>query len=99
MLLNQWANVVRWEKRPRAFLRTTEFLWQEGHTAHATADEARAFALTMLGVYPSSSRTWWRWPRSSGEKPAHERFPGAVATFTLEPMMQDGRALAGRDVA
>ncbi|MGH2368213.1 MAG: aminoacyl--tRNA ligase-related protein, partial [Chloroflexota bacterium] len=93
LLLNQWANVVRWEKRPRAFLRTTEFLWQEGHTAHATADEARAFALTMLGVYQEFVETVVGLAPLVGEKPAHERFPGAVATFTLEPMMQDGRAL------
>ena len=93
MLLNQWANVVRWEKRPRAFLRTTEFLWQEGHTAHATAEEARAFALTMLGVYQDFLEEVVALAPPVGEKPAHERFPGAVATFTLEPMMQDGRAL------
>ncbi len=93
MLLNQWANVVRWEKRPRAFLRTTEFLWQEGHTAHATAQEARDFALTMLGVYEEFLQTVVGMAPIVGEKPAHERFPGAVATFTLEPMMQDGRAL------
>jgi prolyl-tRNA synthetase len=93
LLLNQWANVVRWEKRPRAFLRTTEFLWQEGHTAHATADEARHFALTMLGVYAEFLETVVAMSPLVGEKPAHERFPGAVATFTLEPMMQDGRAL------
>jgi prolyl-tRNA synthetase len=93
MLLNQWANVVRWEKRPRAFLRTTEFLWQEGHTAHASGEEARAFALTMLGVYQDFLEEVVALAPPVGEKPAHERFPGAVATFTLEPMMQDGRAL------
>src|SRR5919108_540161 len=93
LLLNQWANVVRWEKRPRAFLRTTEFLWQEGHTAHATAGEARGFALTILGVYREFADTVLGLAALAGEKPAHERFPGAVATFTLEPMMQDGRAL------
>jgi prolyl-tRNA synthetase len=93
MLLNQWNNVVRWEKRPRAFLRTTEFLWQEGHTAHATAEDGRAFALTMLGVYQDFLETVVAMAPPVGEKPAHERFPGAVATFTLEPMMQDGRAL------
>ena len=93
MLLNQWCNVVRWEKRPRAFLRTTEFLWQEGHTAHATAEEARAFALTMLGVYQEFADRVLGLAVLPGEKPAHERFPGAVATFTIEPMMQDGRAL------
>ncbi|HEV2125957.1 MAG TPA: proline--tRNA ligase [Chloroflexota bacterium] len=93
LLLNQWANVVRWEKRPRAFLRTTEFLWQEGHTAHATAEDARAFSLTMLGVYHDFQNDVAALAPLIGEKPAHERFPGAVATFTLEPMMQDGRAL------
>ncbi|HEX2033632.1 MAG TPA: proline--tRNA ligase [Chloroflexota bacterium] len=93
LLLNQWGNVVRWEKRPRAFLRTTEFLWQEGHTAHATAEGARDFALTMLGVYQEFLETVVALAPPVGEKPAHERFPGAVATFTLEPMMQDGRAL------
>jgi prolyl-tRNA synthetase len=93
LLLNQWANVVRWEKRPRAFLRTTEFLWQEGHTAHATAAEARGFALTILGVYRDFTDTVLGLASLVGKKPAHERFPGAVATFTLEPMMQDGRAL------
>ncbi len=93
LLLNQWANVVRWEKRPRVFLRTTEFLWQEGHTAHATPEEARAFALAMLGVYQKFADEVLGLGTLAGEKPAHERFPGAVATFTLEPMMQDGRAL------
>jgi prolyl-tRNA synthetase len=93
VLINQWGNVVRWEKRPRAFLRTSEFLWQEGHTAHATAAEARRFALTMLGVYREFADTVLGLAPLVGEKPAHERFPGAVATFTLEPMMQDGRAL------
>jgi prolyl-tRNA synthetase len=93
LLLNQWANVVRWEKRPRAFLRTTEFLWQEGHTAHATAPGARDFALTILGVYQEFLEDVAAMAPLVGEKPAHERFPGAVATFTLEPMMQDGRAL------
>jgi prolyl-tRNA synthetase len=93
MLLNQWANVMRWEKRPRAFLRTAEFLWQEGHTAHATAEEARRFSLTMLGVYQEFADTVLGLSALPGEKPAHERFPGAVSTFTIEPMMQDGRAL------
>jgi prolyl-tRNA synthetase len=93
LLLNQWANVMRWEKRPRAFLRTTEFLWQEGHTAQATPEEARQFALTMLGVYQDFSDRALCIGVLPGEKPAHERFPGADSTFTLEPMMQDGRAL------
>lgn len=93
LLLNQWSNVVRWEKRPRAFLRTTEFLWQEGHTAHATPKDARAFALTMLGVYTDFADEVLAVAPLPGEKPPHERFAGAVATFTIEPMMQDGRAL------
>lgn len=93
LLLNQWGNVVRWERRPRAFLRTTEFLWQEGHTAHATAEDGRAFALRMLGVYQEFVDTVLGLAALPGEKPAHERFPGAVSTFTIEPMMQDGRAL------
>jgi prolyl-tRNA synthetase len=93
MLLNQWCSVMRWEKRPRAFLRTAEFLWQEGHTAHSTADEAREFSLTMLGVYYRVQDEVLALAPLPGEKPAHERFPGAVSTFSLEPMMQDGRAL------
>ena len=93
LLLNQWSNVVRWEKRPRAFLRTTEFLWQEGHTAHATPEDARAFALTMLGVYTDFAEEVLALAPLPGEKPPHERFAGADATFTIEPMMQDGRAL------
>jgi prolyl-tRNA synthetase len=93
LLLNQWSNVVRWEKRPRAFLRTTEFLWQEGHTAHATPEDARAFALTMLRVYTDFADEVLALAPLPGEKPPHERFAGAVATFTIEPMMQDGRAL------
>ncbi|MAG35014.1 MAG: proline--tRNA ligase [Dehalococcoidia bacterium] len=93
LLLNQWSNVVRWEKRPRAFLRTTEFLWQEGHTAHATPEEARAFARTMLGVYSDFADEVLALAPLPGEKPPHERFAGAVATFSIEPMMQDGRAL------
>jgi prolyl-tRNA synthetase len=93
LLLNQWANVVRWERRPRAFLRTSEFLWQEGHTAHATAEDARAFAMTILGVYTKFAEEVLALAPLPGEKPPHERFPGAEATFTMEPMMQDGRAL------
>ena len=93
LLLNQWSNVVRWEKRPRAFLRTTEFLWQEGHTAHATPEDARAFALTVLGVYTDFAEEVLALAPLPGEKPPHERFAGADATFTIEPMMQDGRAL------
>ncbi len=93
LLLNQWANVVRWERRPRAFLRTSEFLWQEGHTAHATAEDARAFALQILGVYTKFVDEVLALAPLPGEKPPHERFPGATSTFTMEPMMQDGRAL------
>jgi prolyl-tRNA synthetase len=93
MLLNQWANVVRWELRPRIFLRTTEFLWQEGHTAHA--DEADAIAETerMLNVYADVATNVAAMPVITGEKTAGERFPGAVATYSIEGMMRDGRAL------
>jgi prolyl-tRNA synthetase len=93
MLLNQWANVVRWELRPRLFLRTTEFLWQEGHTAHATADEAVEETLRMLDVYADVALNVAAMPVIKGEKTAGERFPGAVATHTIEGMMRDGRAL------
>jgi prolyl-tRNA synthetase len=93
MLLNQWANVVRWELRPRMFLRTTEFLWQEGHTAHT--DEADAMRETMLalGLYAQVARDVAAMPVVDGEKTAGERFPGARRTFTVEGMMRDGRAL------
>ena len=94
MLLNQWANVVRWELRPRMFLRTTEFLWQEGHTAYA--DEAGAMAETMLaldGIYARTARELAAMPVIEGEKTATERFAGAVRTFSIEAMMRDGRAL------
>jgi prolyl-tRNA synthetase len=93
MLLNQWANIVRWELRPRMFLRTTEFLWQEGHTAHADEADARAETLRMLGVYAEVARDVAGIPVIEGEKTAGERFPGAVATYTIEGMMRDGRAL------
>jgi prolyl-tRNA synthetase len=93
LLLNQWCNVMRWEKRPRAFLRTAEFLWQEGHTAHATPEEARQYALENHIIYYDFLEECLGIGPIAGEKPPHERFPGAVATFTLEPMMQDGRAL------
>ncbi|NDE06852.1 MAG: proline--tRNA ligase, partial [Chloroflexi bacterium] len=93
LLLNQWCNVMRWEKRPRAFLRTAEFLWQEGHTAHATAEEARQYALENHVIYYDFLEECLGIGPIAGEKPPHERFPGALATFTLEPMMQDGRAL------
>ena len=91
--LNQWANVVRWEMRPRLFLRTSEFLWQEGHTAHATGDEAMAETTTMLGVYRQVVEGAMRIPVIPGSKTPHERFPGADETLTIEAMMQDGRAL------
>ncbi len=93
LLVNQWCSVLRWEKRPRAFLRTAEFLWQEGHTAHATPEEARRFAIQMLDAYFRTQDEVLALAPIAGEKPLHERFPGAVSTFTLEPMMQDGRAL------
>ncbi|HXC57183.1 MAG TPA: aminoacyl--tRNA ligase-related protein [Rhizomicrobium sp.] len=93
MLINQWANVVRWELRPRLFLRTTEFLWQEGHTAHATAEEALEETMKMLEVYRAFSEDTLALPVIAGEKPANERFPGAVSTFSIEGMMQDGKAL------
>ena len=93
VLLNQWANVVRWEMRTRPFLRTTEFLWQEGHTAHATADEALEETLRMLGVYRSFMEGWMALPLITGEKTASERFAGAERTFALEALMRDNKAL------
>ena len=93
MLLNQWANVVRWEMRPRLFLRTTEFLWQEGHTAHASADEAMLETLTILEMYRAFAEDVLAMPVIPGEKPENERFPGAVNTYSIEAMMQDGKAL------
>ena len=93
LLINQWANVVRWELRPRLFLRTTEFLWQEGHTAHADGDDAMAETLRMLGVYAEVARDIAAIPVVPGEKTPGERFAGALATFTIEGMMRDGRAL------
>ena len=93
ILLNQWANVVRWEMRPRLFLRTREFLWQEGHTVHATADEAEKETTKMLGVYKEVSEDVLAMPVIAGRKPEHEKFPGAVDTYCIEAMMQDGKAL------
>jgi prolyl-tRNA synthetase len=94
LLVNQWANVVRWELRPRVFLRTTEFLWQEGHTAHATQDDARAYALRILHeVYEDFAREVMALPVLVGRKTERERFAGADATYTLEGMMGDGKAL------
>ena len=93
VLINQWANVVRWEMRTRMFLRTSEFLWQEGHTAHASAEEAREETLKMLEVYRGFAEECLALPVVAGEKPENERFPGAVATYSIEAMMQDGKAL------
>lgn len=93
LLINQWANVVRWEMRTRLFLRTAEFLWQEGHTAHADRDDAMAETMKMLEVYREFSENVLAMPVIAGEKPANERFPGADNTFSIEAMMQDGKAL------
>ena len=93
MLLNQWANVVRWEMRPRLFLRTTEFLWQEGHTAHATEDDARAYALRILDDVYRATVVDFLASRLTGHKTARERFPGAICSWTCESMMGDGKAL------
>jgi prolyl-tRNA synthetase len=93
LLLNQWANVVRWEMRPRLFLRTTEFLWQEGHTAHATAEEAWEEVLLALGLYAALARETCALAPIEGEKTPGERFAGAERTTTIEAMMRDGRAL------
>ena len=91
--LNQWCNVMRWEMRPRIFLRTSEFLWQEGHNVFETAEDARADALKMLDVYADFLENYMALPGIKGEKTEDERFPGAVATYTFETMMQDGKAL------
>ncbi len=93
MLTNQWANVVRWEMRTRMFLRTSEFLWQEGHTAHADKADAMEETLRALEMYRSFSEEALAMPVIAGEKPENERFPGAVATYSIEAMMQDGKAL------
>ncbi|MBQ8785981.1 MAG: proline--tRNA ligase [Alphaproteobacteria bacterium] len=93
VLINQWANVVRWEMRPRLFLRTREFLWQEGHTAHSTADEAEKETLLMLNVYREVAEKYLAMPVLVGRKPEHEKFPGAIDTYCIEAMMQDGKAL------
>ena len=93
VLINQWANVVRWEMRPRIFLRTAEFLWQEGHTAHATAEEAQEETMKMLNVYADFAQNYMAIPAVKGEKSEAERFPGAVATYSIEAMMQDRKAL------
>src|SRR6187431_767945 len=93
LLINQWANVVRWEMRTRLFLRTTEFLWQEGHTAHATQQEAVEETERMLGVYASFAEDWIGLPVLRGLKSPNERFAGAVETYCIEGLMQDGKAL------
>jgi prolyl-tRNA synthetase len=93
LLINQWANVVRWEMRTRLFLRTAEFLWQEGHTAHATSQEAIAETRQMLDVYASFAEEWMALPVIKGVKTASERFAGAEDTYCIEALMQDGKAL------
>lgn len=93
ILCNQWANVLRWEMRTRMFLRTAEFLWQEGHTAHATKEEAQEEATKMLNVYADFAEKYMAVPVIKGVKTANERFAGALETYTIEAMMQDGKAL------
>ncbi|MCZ8355977.1 MAG: proline--tRNA ligase [Cyclobacteriaceae bacterium] len=93
ILINQWANVVRWEMRTRLFLRTAEFLWQEGHTAHATKEEAIAETEQMLDVYAAFAEEFMALPVIKGRKSENERFPGALDTYCIEAMMQDGKAL------
>jgi prolyl-tRNA synthetase len=93
VLINQWANVVRWEMRPRLFLRTTEFLWQEGHTVHETEAEARAEAMLILEIYERFAREHLAIPVFTGAKSESERFPGAVQTLTIEAMVQDRKAI------
>jgi prolyl-tRNA synthetase len=91
--VNQWANVVRWEMRTRLFLRTSEFLWQEGHTAHATSEEAIAETRQMLEVYANFAENWMAVPVIKGVKSPNERFAGALDTYCIEALMQDGKAL------
>ena len=93
VLINQWANVMRWEMRTRLFLRTAEFLWQEGHTAHATKEEALEETQQMLDVYADFAENYMAVPVIKGEKSADERFPGAISTLSIEAMMQDRKAL------
>lgn len=93
LLINQWCNIVRWEMRTRLFLRTAEFLWQEGHTAHSNEQEAIEEAERMLGVYATFAEEWIGLPVIRGFKSPNERFPGAVETYCIEAMMQDGKAL------
>jgi prolyl-tRNA synthetase len=96
MLINQWCNIVRWEMRTRLFLRTTEFLWQEGHTAHATADEAEAETRQMLGIYRTFMEDHMAMPVLTGVKTESERFAGAVRTYACEGLMQDNKPRGGR---
>src|SRR5438477_12183721 len=91
--INQWCNVVRWEMRTRLFLRTAEFLWQEGHTAHATQKEAEDEAMVILGIYRSFAEDWMAMPVLVGPKSEGQKFPGAVYTLCIEALMQDGKAL------
>jgi prolyl-tRNA synthetase len=93
LLINQWANVVRWEMRTRLFLRTSEFLWQEGHTAHATSEEAIAETMQMLNVYAAFAENYMALPVIKGVKTASERFAGSIDTYCIEALMQDGKAL------
>src|ERR1700740_56629 len=93
VLINQWANVVRWELRTRLFLRTLEFLWQEGHTAHATHDEAEARTRQILDIYRRFQEDWMGMPGGTGQKSESEKFAGALRTYALEAMMQDNKAL------
>jgi len=93
LLYNQWANVVRWEMRTRLFLRTAEFLWQEGHTAHATEKEALEEAERILGIYRKFAEEWMAMPVLAGRKSEGQKFPGAVTTYSIEALMQDGKAL------
>ncbi len=93
LLINQWANVVRWEMRTRLFLRTTEFFWQEGHTAHATHAEAQAETVQMLDIYADFAENWMAMPVVKGVKSPNERFAGALETYCIEALMQDGKAL------
>jgi len=99
ILVNQWANVMRWEMRTRLFLRTAEFLWQEGHTAHATREEAEEEAIKMQGVYADFAENYMAVPVIRGVKTASERFAGAVETYTIEAMMQDGQTTQDRRAA
>ena len=93
ILINQWANVVRWEMRPRLFLRTAEFLWQEGHTAHESSEQALEETDLILGIYKKFARDWLALPVFTGEKSESERFPGAVKTLCIEAMVQDRKAI------